>query len=323
MSRLLFPVHPPLAFITNPTDSAFRSFLTELSFRRHLRDLHRPAAPESDDVFSQTPGHLETSSGPTSPPTPGPAPSSTADPSSINQHVPPAPAPFRFTNRVSISLRTPPYAFHSFGLFSIVAVPADASSSQQSTSSSSSSTANTAGRQTNRHHWMAEPSESDALLAGVWFLGAFGRWWLMGAFRGLDEKSATTTTTVSGASKQTSGPALQLGVKDVKALDGSEEAVAAGTSLPTLYSFRRQKLQTSDKPVFTQPCTTTRRASIRNSRRRTRTRLRRRPVKRRPDWQRRVRASQASTTNPFCPPLIPLRLRTTTTTKTNLMYNHL
>lgn len=222
--------------MTNPTDAAFRSFLTELSFRRHLRDLHRPASHDGDDSL---PGQLKSAStshgkqagsssapdDPTRTASGSSAGASTATGGSTSapneSHVSSSPAPFRFTNRVSISIRTPPYAFHSFGVFSIVAVPAGVAAQQPSTAAGSAAA----------RKWLAEPSEHDALLAGVWFLGAFGRWWLMGAFRGLgDEKTAKTA----------SEPASQLGVRDVKALDGSEDAVAAGASRQSLHAIPNQ-----------------------------------------------------------------------------------
>ena len=100
--------------MTNPTESSFRSYLTELSFRRHLADIHRPVI---DDV-SHAPGAqngtvTEKANGELSN---GHNATATKHPS--GSETPPI-APFRFANHVAISLRTPPLAYRSLLFFAL------------------------------------------------------------------------------------------------------------------------------------------------------------------------------------------------------------
>lgn len=87
-----------LAYLTNPSESSFRAYLTEQSFRLHLSRLDRLDDPQ-DDV------------------NPRPTPSITSDPTcafSLDNH-----ALVHFATRASVSLRTPKHVFHSFGIFTV------------------------------------------------------------------------------------------------------------------------------------------------------------------------------------------------------------
>ncbi|KAL7409300.1 hypothetical protein BDY24DRAFT_419017 [Mrakia frigida] len=204
-----------LALVSNPTDASFRSYLTELSFRRHLRELHRPSPPTDADLddFSPSVGHLNlTSTSSTNPRTSGtqqdstllrpPTSSdSTLGPSST-QASPSHLVPFRFANRVSISLRTPPYILRDFAFFSLVTV-----SPNQVLSVKGRNGAQKAAS------WL-DAEQSESLLAGVWFIGLFGRWWMAGSVRSQMDPSAGEDE-------------MRAGVIGLKALDGSEDPVAA------------------------------------------------------------------------------------------------
>lgn len=72
-----------LAYLTNPSESSFRAYLTEQSFRKHLSRL-------DDDSRHSLP--FDNSS------------------------------PFHFANRASVSLRTPKHVFHSFGILTVAAM---------------------------------------------------------------------------------------------------------------------------------------------------------------------------------------------------------
>lgn len=83
-----------LAYLTNPTSATFRTHLTSLSFHTHLRRL---------------------SSGSEIPPTPTSVGTTTRSrPRSPPSHV------LSFSNRISLSVTTPPFTFDSFIFFSIV-----------------------------------------------------------------------------------------------------------------------------------------------------------------------------------------------------------
>ena len=81
------------AAISNPTESSFRSHLTELSFRRHLVDIR-----SSDDaaIVEEEP---------------------VSSPERLGSDTPVT--PFRFSNHVAISLRTPTLLYKTFFLFSL------------------------------------------------------------------------------------------------------------------------------------------------------------------------------------------------------------
>ncbi|KIY74307.1 hypothetical protein CYLTODRAFT_363997 [Cylindrobasidium torrendii FP15055 ss-10] len=91
-----------MAYLTNPSETSFRTFLTEQSFRHHLRRL-------DDNLDDQ---ELESH---ISPANRKPA-NVVLTPSFDNR------SPFHFANRASVSLRTPKHVFHSFGIFTIAAI---------------------------------------------------------------------------------------------------------------------------------------------------------------------------------------------------------
>ncbi|TXT12914.1 hypothetical protein VHUM_01315 [Vanrija humicola] len=87
-----------LVAITKPTESSFRSYLTELAFRRHLMHIRSSDEPE-------TAAATENSSG-------------NASPSGTGADTPTI-APFRFANHVAITLRTPSLNYRSYFFFAL------------------------------------------------------------------------------------------------------------------------------------------------------------------------------------------------------------
>ncbi|KDQ21780.1 hypothetical protein BOTBODRAFT_26202 [Botryobasidium botryosum FD-172 SS1] len=166
-----------LAYLTNPTEASFRTFLTELSFRRHLTKLHESQDADADD-------HRESGLHYTSLRLRDSKESSKSSDLGLDAST----YRFRFTNRASISLRTPTHIFRSFGILTVAAVtPLTDASSAQSLKKSIES--------------------ADSTVAGTWFIGAFGRWWVGG------------TVELSGKDAWTKEEDSVAGVLGIKSLD--------------------------------------------------------------------------------------------------------
>jgi hypothetical protein len=73
--------------------------------------------------------------------------------------------PFHFTNRASVTLRTPKHVFHTFGAFTIAAVVPRSSA-----------------RRHHHHHPGAADRDREGyrLISDSWYIGAFGKWWRAG-----------------------------------------------------------------------------------------------------------------------------------------------
>jgi hypothetical protein len=147
-------VHLFLAYLSNPSEISFRSYLTEQSFRHHLSRLDDPADPDHTDSENSKTNYRSSSTQPSSPSFGLLESGSSA---------------FHFSNRAAIALRTPRHAFHSFGFFTVAAVIPNlkANPPSRETGSVVSSSHNTAG--TSDHDLFT--------LKEAWFVGAFGRWW--------------------------------------------------------------------------------------------------------------------------------------------------
>jgi hypothetical protein len=125
------------AYLTNPSETSFRAYLTEQSFRHHLSRLD----DSCDDVPTKLPQSVSCIAS---------LKRSHADAT----HILPFDGsfPFHFANRASISLRTPKHVFHSFGLFTVAAmIPLPKSSLRHD------------------HHGV--------MISDSWYVGAFGKWW--------------------------------------------------------------------------------------------------------------------------------------------------
>jgi len=142
---LLFVVVLVLAYLTNPSENSFRTFLTEQSFRQHLsrldyinEDEHCDPEDTRDAYSLIRKARLYRKSS-----------TSTGNGNGNDNQ------PFHFANRASVSLRTPKHVFHSFGVWTIAAVvpfPTDSG----------------AGHGTD---------QDTSTILDSWFIGAFGRWW--------------------------------------------------------------------------------------------------------------------------------------------------
>jgi len=185
-------VHLFLAYLSNPSESSFRSYLTEQSVRHHLSRLDDPAHPDhTDSEDSKTNYHRSSSS---------------QSPSSFGS-LESGSSAFHFSNRAAIALRTPRHAFHSFGFFTIAAVIPNLKTHPPSreTSPVISSARNTTG--TSDHDFF--PSKE------LWFVGAFGRWWRGGA---LDSSWSPRPTPHSKGDEE----GWSSGILNIKALDQLE-----------------------------------------------------------------------------------------------------
>jgi hypothetical protein len=168
------------AFIYNPNEASFRTYLNEQSFRKHLQGLNQETG-SSNLLTGKDPSGTSLldeaklkSSG-----------SGTISSTSSNVLTP---TPFRFSNHIAVSLRTPQYHFlHSY-LFSIVWIlPGSThSTSKRASMHKSTSSANASGGSSKPAATSFavdgedHGEEHDPTLQGVWYLGAFGRWWNMG-----------------------------------------------------------------------------------------------------------------------------------------------
>lgn len=129
------------AYLTNPSENTFRTYLTEQSFRQHLSRLDE----NSDDVAAKL---REGAS--------GMAASKGVD--SVSSYILPLDESslFHFANCASVSLRTPKHVFHSFGIFTIAAmIPLPKP--------------------------LPKPLRCDdhngLMISDSWYIGAFGKWW--------------------------------------------------------------------------------------------------------------------------------------------------
>ncbi|KAI0820017.1 hypothetical protein BC628DRAFT_1423328 [Trametes gibbosa] len=134
-----------LAYLTNPSETSFRTYLTEQSFKQHLSRLDEGG--QDDDAASDDSGVHFTLSRRTPPSTRKSG--STFDPT----------PPFHFVSRASVSLRTPKHVFYSFGILTIAAVYPTGRPHARG----------------NGHVLQTENLVSS--VSDAWFVGAFGRWW--------------------------------------------------------------------------------------------------------------------------------------------------
>jgi len=137
-----------LAYLTNPSESTFRAYLTEQAFRQHLSRLDENA---QDDETDPKDSGLHFTVSRRSPPIVR-KPGRDFDTQS----------PFHFVNRAAISLRTPKHVFHSFGVLTIAAVFPSG---------------------TPRSRGAARVEAYASSVNDSWFIGAFGKWWRGGTIQ--------------------------------------------------------------------------------------------------------------------------------------------
>ncbi|SRR5216683_930874 len=186
-------VHLFLAYLTNPSETSFRSYLTEQSVRHHLSRVDDPADPDHTDSEDSKTNYRRPSSNQSSPSFGSLESGSSA---------------LHFSNRAAIALRTPRHAFHNFGFFTIAAVIPNLKTHPPSreTSSVISSARNTTGTSDNDFFPFKE----------VWFVGAFGRWWRGGV---VDSAWPTRPSPHSKGDEE----GWSSGILNIKALDQLED----------------------------------------------------------------------------------------------------
>ena len=106
------------AYLTNPSESSFRAYLTELSFRHHLSRLDRLDDGADDVPFREVS-----------------APHPRANQHPLSLEITPL---LHFGSRASVSIRTPKHVFHSFAVFTVATMLPTAKSSPRNNSSISS-----------------------------------------------------------------------------------------------------------------------------------------------------------------------------------------
>ncbi|KAI0771813.1 hypothetical protein BC629DRAFT_1595555 [Irpex lacteus] len=155
IARLLAQL-PHSAYLTNPSETSFRTYLTEQSFRQHLSRLE--ASNQDDQSDSEDSGvHFSL--------TRRISKASTKNVDNFSSQ------PFHFVNRAAVSLRTPKHVFYSFGIMTIAAVlPTGATSRSGAT------------------------SQTDGFMVSEsWFIGAFGKWWRGGPIQAWWVENAANT----------------------------------------------------------------------------------------------------------------------------------
>ncbi|KAI0786736.1 hypothetical protein C8Q75DRAFT_734665 [Abortiporus biennis] len=171
-----------LAYLTNPSETSFRNYLTEQTFRQHLRRL--------DDEIQDDPSDRENS---------GVHYTLSQRSTGSSFHKPrrsyDSNPPFHFVNRASVSLRTPKHVFHSFGILTVAAILP------------------TGVRSRNHNVNGSRMVSSGSLLSDSWFIGAFGKWWRGGT---IQSWWLETMANAKDAERCNSG------VLDVKTLDSLE-----------------------------------------------------------------------------------------------------
>jgi hypothetical protein len=229
------------AYVTNPSESSFRTFLTEEAFRRHLRKLN---APEDEDdrldyldnpptltrvrdakgKIYKLPRNRQFSQ----------LPSITALPCSNQVKAPRV----HFTNRLAIALHTPAHVFRSYGLCTI-AVTQQVDISSPFTCLSGNRTNGRlhshnhhiyvhpqhghAGNHTNQYSQVENGMSRNAKIRGTWFIGAFGKWWIGGDLEFIKDDllhyaDTESSAIVGGEAGQANGD-LKTGHYDIRVLD--------------------------------------------------------------------------------------------------------
>ncbi|GAA6062331.1 hypothetical protein JCM10212_006581 [Sporobolomyces blumeae] len=188
-----------LAYLTNPNPASFRTHLTSLSFHTHLRRLSSSSPSRLSDAHASTatngsgqnastssnaqqtsvsssvtkrkgvhPQARSSSSSASAPA--GGGPSSSPAAAGDSRHV------LSFSNRISLSIRTPSHKFTSYHLFSTVYVPSARPHSHALGLNSSSSKKSPQPQRPS-----LKSVELNALLGfgGELWLGVFGRWYAL------------------------------------------------------------------------------------------------------------------------------------------------
>ena len=150
------------AWWSNPSDSSFRPFLTDFTFRERLRLLH-----ESSDSSIASADVSDSSKSPEQD-------ASKLSPRNIQAHLfSTSPFAVTFGSRLSLSVRTPPYVRKDFRLFSVVTI-------YHSVPLHFVGMSGEAASAKSRSQSAAEPGSASGTTSDYTsiFIGAFGRWWV-------------------------------------------------------------------------------------------------------------------------------------------------
>ena len=215
-----------LAYLTNPSEASFRTFLTELSFRRHLSRLYDAQVPEPGDHDFEASG-LHTPKRRHHPPK-HPSTNTTTVPlvSSIPSNpsvakttdlvqtsttqAPSNISGFHFANRASVSLRTSGHVFRSLGILTVAAVPIVSDDEEYESSAGMI----TSGLPMTH----SPPKRAEITLAGSWFIGIFGKWWLGGRLQ-LHQQNAIGHARLRTTQCVDKEERFSAGVLSIRALD--------------------------------------------------------------------------------------------------------
>ncbi|EPQ30146.1 uncharacterized protein PFL1_02263 [Pseudozyma flocculosa PF-1] len=185
-----------IAYWSNPSDSSFRPFLTDFTFRERLRCLHEGSNAEADALLDAN-NREAPKDGKASPPDGACRSSGAAGAAFRGSLFSTSPFATTFGSRLSLSVRTPPYLRKDFGIFSIVtishsmplhyvgATAHDLSATNNSTPDGRSAAAG------------AAPVEAASDYTSV-FIGAFGRYWT--AVYGLPLQRLSSASSLSSSS---------------------------------------------------------------------------------------------------------------------------
>lgn len=252
------PINDPTnpAYLTNPSEASFRTYLTELAFRRHLSRLY-DAETEHDQsgntnnadgkrLPAQTKHPSSSSAALHHLPITGPpkksgskhflqngSSSSTDDNEGEAGLTKPKPLSasdgFHFANRAAIGLRTPGHVFRSLGLCTIAAIPivndddeegiSPVPKKKNNKSDTESSAAHAGGDDKSDPH--GDLDDDEVTLAGKWFIGAFGKWWVGGTLQLRQHAVLPSALSSSSSSKVMleKGDRFTAGVLSFRALD--------------------------------------------------------------------------------------------------------
>ncbi|KAI5475124.1 hypothetical protein MNV49_001898 [Pseudohyphozyma bogoriensis] len=192
-----------LAYLTNPPSTSFRTHLTSLSFHTHLRRLSSSSSTASPNGTTSSTAHTTGSSKTSQPP-----------------HV------LSFSNRISLSIRTPNYKIVSYGFFSVALMGSHAVDSGNSSTSSSShgsaSPASASASSTSTKNASTTSSSSSALSSakstdsstssgsaedGTIWIGVFGKWYCW-------KSLAAASSSAAGASVDGAAVREEEGMKE-------------------------------------------------------------------------------------------------------------
>jgi hypothetical protein len=228
------------AYLTNPSESSFRTFLTEQAFRRHLHKLSDSEGleDETEDALGfnakkdkakryALPHHEVIKPG--------------SQTSLIKQgNATSGTLRFHFTHHLAVTLQTPAHVFRSYGLCTIavtqqVDTEKSYASHPQVKRRRSSNALKHFGHHNHDHHSHPMSVESrkscgsckqNGKIDGTWYIGVFGRWWVGGDLEFLKEDllptSSKTLVRSPGNEEGPVTPELHPGGYEVKVLDHSD-----------------------------------------------------------------------------------------------------